>query len=83
MNAVAAELVLAAQSLASQPGGPDPSSGRGDEWGKAAPIGLLVIVLLCVAGYFLARSMSKQLKKVPAEFPDTAGPSADRPAPSS
>lgn len=70
MNAVTAELLLAAHSLASQPGSPDPSSGRGDEWGKAAPIGLLVIVLLCVAGYFLARSMSKQLKKVPDEFPE-------------
>lgn len=69
MNAVAAEVVLAVQHLANQPGGPDPSSGRGDEWGKAAPIGLLVIVLLCVAGYFLARSMAKQLKKVPEEFP--------------
>ena len=42
----------------------DPSTGKGPEWGKAAPIGLLVIVLLCIAGYFLARSMSKHLRKV-------------------
>ena len=74
MTPFAAELVLATQYLA-QPGGPDPTTGRGDEWGKAAPIGLLVIVLLCVAGYFLARSMAKQIKKVPAEFPDTASTS--------
>ena len=46
----------------------DPTTGHGQEWGKAAPIGLLVIVLLIVAGYFLARSFSKQMRRVPASF---------------
>ena len=27
----------------------DPSTGKGPEWGKAAPIGLLVILLLGIA----------------------------------
>ncbi len=52
----------------------DPTTGHGQEWGKAAPIGLLVIVLLIVAGYFLARSFSKQMRRVPASF-DPPGPS--------
>jgi hypothetical protein len=62
---------------APQPGDYDPSTGKGPEWGKAAPIGLLVILLLGVAVFFLLRSFTRQLKKVPASFdsePDDAGP---------
>lgn len=59
---------IAVQSLladgGSQPSDIDPSTGKGAEWGKGAPIGLLVIVVLCIAGYFLARSMSKHIRKV-------------------
>lgn len=36
---------------------------------KSGPIGLAVILLLCVAAYFLFKSMSKHLKKVREEFP--------------
>lgn len=43
---------------------PTPPPGKGAEWGKAAPIGLLVILLLCVAVWLLLRSMSKHLRKV-------------------
>ena len=53
---------------APQPGDYDPSTGKGPEWGKAAPIGLLVILLLVIALYFLLRSFNRQLKKVPATF---------------
>lgn len=60
----------------------DPNTGHGAEWGEAAPIGLLVIVLLCVAGYFLARSFSKNMKRVPASFdPPDEDPQADGSAP--
>lgn len=38
------------------------------EPGKAAPLGLLVVLLLGVVVYFLARSMGKHLKRVPASF---------------
>ena len=70
---------------APQPGDYDPSTGRGPEWGKAAPIGLLVILLLAVAVVFLLRSFTRQLKKVPASFDspgpdDSAGPD-DSPGP--
>ena len=64
MNAVITAVVLTAP----QPGDYDPSTGKGSEWGKAAPIGLLVILLLGVAMFFLLRSFTRQLKKVPATF---------------
>lgn len=43
---------------------PTPPPGKGAEWGKAAPVGLLVILLLCVSVWLLLRSMSKHLRKV-------------------
>ena len=48
---------------APQPGDYDPSTGKGPEWGKAAPIGLLVILLLGIALFFLLRSFTRQLKR--------------------
>ena len=46
----------------------DPTTGHGPEWGEAAPIGLLVVVLMCVAVYFLVKSLNRNLKKVPDSF---------------
>jgi hypothetical protein len=46
----------------------DPTTGKGPEWGKAAPIGLLIILLMGIALYFLIRSMNKNLRKVPSSF---------------
>lgn len=46
-------------------------TGDGGEGKKAGPIGLVVIVLLCVACYFLFKSMSKHLRKVRDDFPIT------------
>ena len=43
--------------------------------GKGSPIGLLVVLLLIVAVYFLYRSMNRHLRKVPPEF----NPPAERP----
>jgi len=40
----------------------------------AGPIALLVILLLCIACYFLFRSMTKHLKKVREEFPGEPPP---------
>ena len=39
------------------------------ESGKAGPLGLLVLVLLCVACYLLFKSMSRHLRKVRDEWP--------------
>ncbi|MCW2603527.1 MAG: hypothetical protein JWN61_1662 [Pseudonocardiales bacterium] len=51
--------------------------------GKAGPVALFVIVLLCVAAYFLFRSMSRHLRRVPEEFapPTTQGAEDTQPAP--
>ena len=36
---------------------------------SAGPLGLLVVLLMFVATYFLIRNMSKRLKRLPREFP--------------
>jgi len=46
----------------------DPGTGKGPEWGKAAPVGLLVILLMAIATFFLLRSMVRKINKVPASF---------------
>lgn len=45
---------------------PAPPPGKGPEWGKAAPIGLLIILLLCAAFWLLMRSMNQHIRKVRA-----------------
>ena len=42
---------------------------KSGEGGKSGPIGFAVILVLCVACYFLFKSMSKHLRKVREEFP--------------
>jgi hypothetical protein len=49
---------------------PAPPPGKGDEFGKASPVGLVVILLLLIATVFLVRSMTKHLRRVPASFDD-------------
>lgn len=47
---------------------PVPPPGQGEEFGKASPIALVVIVALGVATVLLIRSMSKHLRRLPASF---------------
>jgi hypothetical protein len=51
----------------------------GPDFGKASPVGLLVVVLLLIATLFLLRSMNRQLKKVPESF-DRQHPEPDQAA---
>lgn len=57
----------------------------GGDSGRASPIGLFVILALCVAVYFLWKSLNRHLKRVPdsfggdAERSDTAAPDAAQP----
>lgn len=53
----------------------------GGESKKAGPIALVVILVLCVACYFLFRSMTRHLRKVREEFPDDDKPAAPDDAP--
>lgn len=39
-----------------------------DDTDKGSPIGLLVVLLLLVAVYFLYRSMSRHMKRIPTSF---------------
>jgi hypothetical protein len=59
----------------------DPTTGKGAEFGKAAPVGLLVILLMCVATFFLLRSMNRNMRKVPKSFDASAASGADRTGP--
>jgi hypothetical protein len=46
-----------------------PHAPKGGEGVKSGPIGLAVILVLCVVAYFLFKSMSKHLRKVRDDFP--------------
>ena len=49
----------------------------GPDFGKASPFGLLVVVLLLIATFFLVRSMNRHLKKLPESF-DRQHPEPDQ-----
>jgi hypothetical protein len=54
----------------------------GPEFGKAAPLGLLIVVLLLIGTLLLVRSMNRHLKRLPESFDtDQAGPDDDRKEP--
>jgi hypothetical protein len=48
---------------------PDPG-GQGEDFGKAAPVGLVVLLLFFLAVALLVRSMNKHLRRVPKSFDD-------------
>lgn len=45
---------------------------KSGEAAKSGPIGLAVILILCIVCYFLFKSMSKHMKKVREQFPGAA-----------
>lgn len=57
----------------------DAPHNHGPDFGKASPVGLLVVVLLLIATLLLLRSMNRQLKKVPKTF-DPEHPEPDQAA---
>jgi hypothetical protein len=53
----------------------DPPRDTGPDFGKASPVGLLIVVLLLIATFLLVWSMNRQLRKLPKSFdpaPDQA-----------
>lgn len=56
-------------------GNPDRTGGKGPEFGKAAPVGLAVILGLLLAIMLLARSMNRRIKslRANAEAAEKAG----------
>ncbi len=51
----------------------------GPDFGKASPLGLLVVVLLLIGTLFLIRSMNRHLRKLPESF-DRHNPGPDQAA---
>jgi hypothetical protein len=47
---------------------PEPPPGQGEEFGKASPIALVVIILLALATVLLIRGMTKRIRRLPATF---------------
>jgi hypothetical protein len=45
--------------------------------GKGSPIGLFVVLLLVVAVYFLYRSMSRHVRRLPEKFPSADNSTED------
>jgi hypothetical protein len=58
----------AVTEVSAQPSQPNEPGGRGEDFGKSSPVGLLVLLLFFVAVAFLVRSMTKHLKRVPQSF---------------
>jgi len=76
------DLVAGTVALVAQPTpDKDPGGGKGEDFGKSSPVGLLVVLLLLVAVVFLVRSMTKHLKRVPESFDEPESPAADGPGP--
>ncbi len=65
-----------------QPSAPNEPGGRGADFGKSSPVGLVVLILFFIAVAFLVRSMTKHLKRVPASFdpPESPGKPDSDPA---
>lgn len=47
---------------------PTPPPGQGEEFGKASPVALVVIIVLAIATVVLIRSMTKRIRRLPASF---------------
>lgn len=54
-----------------------PTNPTGAEFGKASPIGLVIILMLLIGVFWLVRSMNKQLGKLPSTY-DPDHPEADQ-----
>jgi hypothetical protein len=52
---------------------PTDPGGQGEDFGKAAPAALVVLLLLFLAVALLVRSMNKHLRRVPKSFDDQGG----------
>ncbi|BBZ77385.1 hypothetical protein MANY_27220 [Mycolicibacterium anyangense] len=58
----------------------DPPKNSGPDFGKASPIGLLVVVLLLIGVFILVWSMNRHLKKLPESFDGEPAEPTDAPA---
>ena len=52
----------------------DPPKNSGPDFGKASPLGLLVVVILLIGVFILVWSMNRHLKKLPKSFDGESEP---------
>jgi hypothetical protein len=52
---------------------PEPPADKGEEFGKASPVALVVILCLAVATIALIVSMSRRIRRLPQSFDEDAG----------
>ena len=57
----------------------DAPHNTGPDFGKASPVGLLIVVLLLIGTILLVRSMNRHLRKLPESF-DRDNPEPDQAA---
>jgi hypothetical protein len=66
-------VVTGLEVLAPPPKPPPDPGGQGEDFGKAAPLGLVVLLLFFLAVALLVRSMNKHLRRVPKSFDNDLG----------
>lgn len=72
MSPLLVEAVPAGTAVVAVPAqNPAPPPGEGEEFGKASPVALVVILTLALVTILLIRGMSKRIRRLPASF-DTA-----------
>ena len=59
---------------------PQPPPGQGEEFGKASPVALVVIILLALVTILLIRGMTKRIRRLPSSFDEQDEKPADRDA---
>jgi hypothetical protein len=81
MSPLLVDTVVATGSVVAVPvQNPEPPPGQGEEFGKASPVALVVIILLALATVVLIRSMAKRIRRLPASFDQQASRSSGRDA---
>ncbi|HSY15129.1 MAG TPA: hypothetical protein VK816_04010 [Jatrophihabitantaceae bacterium] len=64
-----AVIQAAASTAAAATPSPTPTPVQGGEDQKSGPLGLVVILVLCIGCYYLFKSMSKHMRKIRDDFP--------------
>ncbi|MCW2522457.1 MAG: hypothetical protein JWO63_792 [Frankiales bacterium] len=48
-----------------------------DDKGRGSPVGLFVVLILCIAVYFLWKSLNRHIRKLPESFDPPVPPDAE------
>ncbi|WP_164860575.1 hypothetical protein [Rhodococcus sp. X156] len=79
LSLLATEVLLGQGPTPTPTPNPNPNS-TGAEFGKAAPAGLVLVLLLLVGLILLIRSMNRHMRKLPTEFDQAKADAESGPA---